>query len=41
VTYDGGASHIGSLSAARPGTKFLMQAIGPERWVMRYEDDDG
>lgn len=39
VTYDGGSSHIGSLSAARPGTKFLMQVIGPERWVMRYDDD--
>ena len=39
VTYDGGSSHIGSLSAARPGTKFLMQVIGPERWLMRYDDD--
>lgn len=39
VTYDGGASHIGSISAASPGTKFLMQVIGPERWNMRYEDD--
>jgi hypothetical protein len=39
VTYDGGCSHIGSLSAATPGTKFLMQAIGPERWVMRYDDE--
>lgn len=39
VTYDGGSSHIGSLSAASPGTKFLMQVIGPERWVMRYDDD--
>ena len=41
VTYDGGASHIGSLSAASPGTKFLMQVIGPERWTMRYEEDEG
>jgi hypothetical protein len=40
VTYDGGASHIGSLSAASPGTKFLMQVIGPERWTMRYEEDE-
>jgi hypothetical protein len=39
VTYDGGVWHIGSLSAASPGTKFLMQVIGPERWTMRYEDD--
>jgi hypothetical protein len=39
VTYDGSSSHIGSLSAARPGTKFLMQIIGPKRWVMRYDDD--
>jgi hypothetical protein len=38
VTYDGGSSHIGSLSAARPGTKFLMQVIGPKRWLMRYDD---
>lgn len=37
VTYDGGASHIGSLSAASPGSKFLMQVIGPERWSLRYE----
>ena len=41
VTYDGGFSHIGSLSGARLGTKFLMQVIGPERWVMRYDDNQG
>lgn len=41
VTYDGGSSHIGSLSGASPGTKFLMQVLGPERWVMRYDDPDG
>jgi hypothetical protein len=41
VTYDGGSSHIGSLSAASPGSKFLMQVIGPERWSLRYDDDDG
>jgi hypothetical protein len=40
VTYDGGSSHIGSLSAASPGTKFLMQVIGPERWRLRYDDED-
>ena len=38
LTYDGGSAHIGSLSGVRPGTKLLMQVIGPERWVMRYED---
>jgi hypothetical protein len=38
VTYDGGSPHIGNLGAARPGTKLLMQVIGPERWAMRYED---
>jgi hypothetical protein len=37
VTYDGGNPHIGSLSAAAPGTKALVQAIGPERWSVRYE----
>jgi hypothetical protein len=40
VTYDGGRSHIGSLSAVSPGTKFLMQVIGPERWSLRYDDND-
>jgi hypothetical protein len=39
VTYDGGAPHIGSLSAAIPATKFLMQVIGPERWSLRYQAD--
>lgn len=38
VTYDGGAPHIGSLSGALPGSKFLMQAIGADRWSLRYED---
>jgi len=36
VTYDGGHPHIGSLSSARPGTKALVQAIGPPRWSVRY-----
>ena len=40
VTYDGGSPHIGSLSAARPGTKLLMQVIGPERWALRYEGEE-
>ena len=39
VTYDGSGSHIGSFSTARPGTKVLMQVIGPARWTMRYDED--
>lgn len=39
VTYDGDNPHIGSISGAEPGTKVLMQVIGPARWVMRYEGD--
>jgi hypothetical protein len=39
VTYDGGSPHIGSLSAAAPGTKALVQAIGPDRWRVRYESE--
>jgi hypothetical protein len=38
VTYDGGRPHIGSFSSARPGTKLLMQAIGPSRWHVTYVD---
>ena len=38
VTYDGGVTHIGSMSAAAPGTKALMQVFGPARWTMRYDD---
>ncbi len=38
VTYDGGVSHIGSMSSAAPGTKALMQVFGPARWTMRYEE---
>ena len=39
ATYDGGNPHIGSLSGAAPGTKLVVQAIGPPRWEMTYEDD--
>jgi len=39
VTYDGDNPHIGSLTKAEPGTKVLVQAIGPARWRMRYEGD--
>ena len=41
LTYDGGYPHIGSLSGGRPGTKLLVQAIGPARWEMRYKEQDG
>jgi len=37
VTYDGGRPHMGSLSSARPGTKVMVQAIGPARWALRYD----
>lgn len=40
VTYDGGHPHLGSLSSARPGTKALVQAIGPPRWSVRYTADE-
>ena len=39
MTYDGIYHHIGSISGASQGTKVLMQVIGPQRWVMRYEDE--
>lgn len=38
VSY-GGHPHIGSFTGARPGTKVLVQAIGPARWQARYVDD--
>ncbi|MBA2534491.1 MAG: hypothetical protein H0V21_05735 [Rubrobacter sp.] len=38
LTYDGGYPHIGSLSGGRPGTKLLVQAIGPAQWEMSYEE---
>jgi hypothetical protein len=38
VTYDGGRPHIGSFSEAPPGTKVLVQAIGPPRWEVHYVD---
>ncbi len=37
LTYDGGYPHVGSISGAQPGTKALVQVIGPETWVMRYD----
>lgn len=39
LTYNGGAPHIGSLSGALPGTKALVQVIGPREWEMKYLDD--
>jgi hypothetical protein len=41
LIYDGAVPHIGSLSRARPGTKVLMQIVGPERWTLRYTDRAG
>ena len=38
ITYDGGHPHIGSLSSAKPGSKVMVQAIGPPRWSVRYTD---
>jgi hypothetical protein len=35
VSY-GGYPHIGSFTGAEPGTKVLVQAIGPARWQARY-----
>ena len=39
LTYDGGLPHIGSLTRAEPGTKLMVQVIGPAQWQMRYLDD--
>ena len=39
VTYSGAYPHIGSISGCEPGTKVLMQVIGPASWHMRYEDE--
>jgi hypothetical protein len=38
ITYDGAKPHIGSFSQAAPGTKCLVQVIGPAHWIMRYAD---
>jgi hypothetical protein len=39
VTYDGGRPHIGSFTGAEPGTKIVVEAIGPPRWEVKYVDD--
>jgi hypothetical protein len=41
VSYNGGEPHIGSLSGAAPGTKVVVQVIGPERWKLLYVEDEG
>ena len=41
VSYDGGTPHIGSLSRAAPGTKVVMQVIGPRNFELRYTGDGG
>jgi hypothetical protein len=38
VTYDGGRPHIGSFTGAQPGTKILVQVMGPARWEVHYVD---
>lgn len=38
ITHNGGKPHIGTFSQASPGTKCLVQVIGPARWIMRYND---
>lgn len=35
----GAHPHIGSFTGASPGTKVLVQAIGPERWQPHYMHD--
>lgn len=41
VSYDGGTPHIGSLSSAMPGTKVVMQVIGPRNFELHYTEDGG
>lgn len=38
VAHDAGTPHVGSLTSARQGTKFLVQAIGPPQWRPVYVD---
>lgn len=39
MTHDGTQPHIGSLSQAGPGTKILVQAIGPPSWSINYVNE--
>jgi hypothetical protein len=38
-TYSGKEPHMGRVSSAEPGTKLVVQAIGPPRWSIRYESE--
>jgi hypothetical protein len=40
VTHTGDRPHIGSVSQAVPGTKLLVQVIGPPRWSIKYVDGE-
>jgi len=37
ATYSGWEPHMGKLSGAQPGTKLLVQVIGPREWSIQYE----
>ncbi len=41
LTFSGHLEHIGSVSHALPGSKFLVQSIGPEQWKMHYAEGAG
>ena len=41
LTYEGSTPHSGRMGAARPGTKAVVQVIGPARWVMDYDVAQG
>lgn len=41
LTYEGSTPHSGRVSAGRPGTKAVVQVIGPARWVMDYDVPQG
>jgi hypothetical protein len=36
-TYSGARPHVGSVSSAAVGSKFLVQVFGAPQWVMQYE----
>lgn len=37
-TYSGVRPHVGSVSSAAVGSKFLVQVFGAPQWVMQYQD---
>lgn len=39
ATYSGYEPHMGKVSGAEPGTKILVQVIGPPEWSMSYDWD--